>query len=314
MNTYSRAEIAQLYNTPVLELIQKASLVHQQWHKKNTIKVCSLLSVKTGACTEDCSYCAQSAKYQKKVGLKTEKLLPIGQVIDAAQKAKAQGSSRFCIGAAWREVKDNKDFDNVVEMVREVDKLGMQVCTSLGMITEEQAIRLKENGLHAYNHNIDTSKDFYKTIISTRTHEDRIKTLNILGENNISVCTGGIVGMGESSKDRIDMIETLSSLTPSPESVPVNAFVPIAGTPLEDAQQYDVWDMVRVIATTRIVIPKTYIRLAAGRAQMTDEAQALCFMAGANSIFAGENLLTTPNVKGNKDDVLFEKLGLIKEG
>lgn len=307
-NNWTREEIAAIYNLPVLELMYKAATVHREFHDPQEVQVCTLLSVKTGGCTEDCGYCPQSAKYNTNV--KVQRLMDVKEVIDKAVEAKESGSTRFCMGAAWREVRDNRDFDKVLEMVKGVNALGLEVCCTLGMLTEEQAHKLKDAGLHAYNHNLDTSKDFYQDIISTRTYEDRLNTLENVRTANISVCSGGIIGMGEQEEDRIGMLHTLATLPEHPESVPVNALVPVEGTPLEDQEKVSVWEMVRMIATARIIMPRAMVRLSAGRVRMTMEEQAMCFMAGANSIFAGDKLLTTANPSVVQDQEMFNTLQL----
>ncbi len=282
--------------------------VHRQFHDPKEVQVCTLLSVKTGGCPEDCSYCPQAARYHTDV--KAHKLLSVEEVLLKALEAREAGSTRFCMGAAWREVRDNRDFDNVIEMVKGVNTLGMEVCCTLGMLTEEQANKLKAAGLYAYNHNLDTSEEFYGDVISTRTYQDRLETLENVREAKISVCSGGIIGMGELEEDRIGMLHTLSTLPEHPESVPVNALVPVEGTPLEEQPRVSVWDMVRMIATARIVMPRAMVRLSAGRVMMSVEEQALCFMAGANSIFAGDKLLTTPNPEYVEDKMMFQLLQL----
>lgn len=293
---------------PVLELMYKAATVHREYNATGEVQVCTLLSVKTGGCPEDCAYCPQAARYHTNV--KVEKLLEVDEVLKAASSAKTNGSTRFCMGAAWREVRDNRDFDKVLQMVDGVNKMGMEVCCTLGMLTEEQAEKLKNAGLYAYNHNLDTSEEHYDKIISTRTYDDRLDTLENVRKAKIHVCSGGIIGMGESHEDRIGMLHTLVNLPEHPESVPVNALVPVEGTPLEDQPRVSVWEMVRMIATARILMPKAMVRLSAGRVRMSVEEQALCFMAGANSIFAGDKLLTTPNPEVNEDQNMFELLGL----
>ena len=270
--------------------------------------MCTVLSIKTGGCPEDCAYCPQAARYQ--TDIEKQRLLDVDEVLTAAAEAKAGGSTRFCMGAAWREVRDNKHFDRVLEMVRGVRELGMEVCCTLGMLTADQARRLKEAGLYAYNHNIDTSEDFYSEIISTREYQDRLDTLGHVRDAGISVCCGGIIGMGENNDQRIDMLHTLATLPEHPESVPVNALVPVAGTPLENQPRVSIWEMLRMIATARILMPKAMVRLSAGREAMSDEQQALCFLAGANSIFTGEKLLTTPNPDFSEDLEMFATLGL----
>jgi biotin synthase len=307
-NNWTREEIRAIYNMPVMELIYKAATVHRENNDPSEVQVCTLLSVKTGGCPEDCAYCPQAARYHTDV--EVHKLMPVEEVIASAQEAKANGSTRFCMGAAWREVRNNRDFDNVLEMVKGVNALGLEVCATMGMLSPEQAQKMKEAGLSAYNHNLDTSEENYASIITTRTYDDRINTLENVRNAGIHVCSGGIIGMGETVEDRVGMLHTLSTLPQHPESVPVNALVPVEGTPLEDQPKVDIWDMVRMIATARIIMPKARVRLSAGRVRMTHEEQALCFMAGANSIFAGDKLLTTPNNAVNEDQVLFGKLNL----
>ena len=307
-NNWTIQEIEEIYNLPVLDLIYKAATVHREHHDAGEVQVCTLLSVKTGGCPEDCAYCPQAARYHTNV--KVHKLMEVGEVLQKAIEAKEAGSTRFCMGAAWREVRDNRDFDNVLEMVKGVSTMGMEVCCTLGMLTPEQAQKLKDAGLYAYNHNLDTSEEFYKDIITTRNYDDRLDTLENVREAKISVCSGGIIGMGEKELDRIGMLHTLATLPEHPESVPVNALVPVEGTPLEDQPRVSVWDMVRMIATARIIMPKAMVRLSAGRVRMTLEEQALCFMAGANSIFAGDKLLTTPNPGYVRDQEMFQVLNL----
>ena len=307
-NNWTMAEADAIYNSPFLDLVYKAATVHRQFHDAQEIQVCTLLSVKTGGCPEDCAYCPQAARYHTDV--KVHKLMEVEEVLSAAADAKAKGSTRFCMGAAWREVRDNRDFDKIIDMVKGVNSMDMEVCCTLGMITETQAQRLHEAGLYAYNHNLDTSEGYYNEIISTRKFDDRIHTLENVRKSGISVCSGGIIGMGETNQDRVAMLVTLANMPVHPESVPVNALVPVEGTPLEKQPKVPVWDMVRMIATTRIVIPTTAVRLSAGRMSMSMEGQALCFMAGANSIFAGDKLLTTPNPRYNQDMQMFAILGL----
>lgn len=305
---WTKEEIAEIYHTPLLDLIYRAATVHRENKDYAEVQISSLISVKTGGCPEDCAYCPQAARYN--TGVNVHAILPKEEVIAAAEKAKAGGASRLCMGAAWREVRDNRDFDKVLEMVTAVNGLGMEVCCTLGMLTENQAQRLADAGLYAYNHNLDTSEDDYKRIITTRTYDERLQTLDHVRKAKISVCSGGIIGLGETVEDRISMLKTLSSMPKHPESVPINALVPVEGTPLADQPRVSVWDMVRMIATARIVMPKTVVRLSAGRTEMTTIEQALCFMAGANSIFAGEKLLTTPNPSFDTDMAMFELLGL----
>jgi biotin synthase len=301
-------QIREIYNLPLLELIYQAATVHRQYHNANEVQVCTLLSLKTGGCPEDCAYCPQAARYQTKV--EVHKLLEKEEVLAKAREAKENGSTRFCMGAAWREVRDNKDFDKVLDMVKGVNELDLEVCCTLGMLSEEQAEKLKNAGLYAYNHNIDTSEEYYDNIISTRTFDDRIKTIGNVRKAGISVCSGGIIGMGEAESARIEMIHTLANLPEHPESVPVNALVAVEGTPLENMKRVSVWEMARMIATIRIVMPTTMVRLSAGRMDMPMSEQAICFMAGANSIFAGDKLLTTPNPSYANDMEMFDILGL----
>lgn len=305
-NNWTQEEITSIYNQPILQLIYQAATVHREFHDPQEVQVCTLLSVKTGGCPEDCAYCPQAARYHTDV--KVEKLMEVGEVLKKAREAKAAGSTRFCMGAAWREVRDNRDFENVIEMVKGVSSIGMEVCCTLGMLTPDQAQKLKAAGLYAYNHNLDTSEAYYDDIVTTRTYADRLDTLQSVRQAKISVCSGGIIGLGEQEEDRIGMLHTLSTLQEHPESVPVNALVPIPGTPLEAQPKVSVWEMIRMIATARIIMPRTMVRLSAGRVRMNIEEQALCFLAGANSIFAGDKLLTTPNPGYVKDKALFQAL------
>jgi biotin synthase len=307
-NDWTREEIADIYNKPVLELIYEAATVHRKFHEPSEVQVCTLLSVKTGGCPEDCAYCPQAARYH--TGVTVHKLLEVDEVLAKAREARDAGSSRFCMGAAWREVRDNRDFDKVIEMVKGVNQLGLEVCCTLGMLTHEQALKLKEAGLYAYNHNLDTSEEFYGDIITTRNYDDRLETLENVRKAKISVCSGGIIGLGEHERDRIGMLHVLATLPEHPESVPVNALVPVEGTPLEDQPRVTVWEMVRMIATARIIMPRAMVRLSAGRVRMSLEEQALCFLAGANSIFAGDKLLTTPNPDYVDDQRMFQVLQL----
>lgn len=304
----TRETITELYNKPLLELVYEAATVHRQFHDPREVQMSSLISVKTGGCSEDCGYCPQSAKYNTDV--EAHKLMTVESVVEQAKTAKANGSSRLCMGAAWREVRDNRDFDDVIEMVQEVNNLGMEVCCTLGMMNEEQALRLKNAGLYAYNHNLDSSEEFYTDIISTRDYQNRLDTIDNARKAGISVCSGGIIGMGETIDDRIGLLMSYVVMDTPPESIPINALVAVEGTPLEDQKPIDSWELIRMIATTRIVFPKSVVRLSAGRTQMSMEAQALCFMAGANSIFAGDKLLTTPNPEFNEDAQMFQILGL----
>jgi biotin synthase len=305
---WTKEEISEIYHTPLLDLIYQAATVHRENKDYSEVQISSLISVKTGGCPEDCAYCPQAARFQ--TGVNVHAILPKDEVVAAAQKAKAGGASRLCMGAAWREVRDNRDFDKVIEMVKAVNELDMEVCCTLGMLSEHQAQRLADAGLYAYNHNLDTSEEDYKRIISTRTYDDRLNTIENVRKAKISVCSGGIIGLGETVEDRISMLKTLSNMAKHPESVPVNALVPVQGTPLADQPRVSVWDMVRMIATARIIMPRTQVRLSAGRTEMSTVEQALCFMAGASSIFAGEKLLTTPNPSFDEDMAMFELLGL----
>lgn len=307
-NNWTPEEIHNIYNMPLLELVFKAATVHKKYNDTAEVQVCTLLSIKTGGCTEDCAYCPQAARYN--TGVNVHALMKKDEVLSYAQKAKDAGSTRFCMGAAWREVRDNKDFDRVIDMVRGVNEMGMEVCCTLGMLTEMQAQKLADAGLYAYNHNLDTSSEYYTEIITTRTYNDRLQTLDNVRKAGVSVCCGGIIGLGETHEDRIKMLHTLSTMPEHPESVPVNALVAVAGTPLENNDKVDTWDMIRMIATARILMPKAMVRLSAGRTSMSISDQALCFMAGANSIFAGDKLLTTPNPAFEEDDAMFKLLGL----
>jgi len=307
-NNWTKEEITEIYNTPLLELVYQAATVHRAAQDTAEVQVCTLLSIKTGGCPEDCAYCPQAARYN--TGVNVHALMQTEEVLAYAGKAKEAGSTRFCMGAAWREVRDNRDFDRVLDMVKGVNELGMEVCCTMGMLTEDQAKKLHDAGLYAYNHNIDTSEEHYHDIITTRNYEDRLKTLGNVRKAGISVCSGGIIGLGETHADRIGMLLTLSTLPQHPESVPINALVRVKGTPLEDNPKVDPWDMVRMIATARILMPRTMVRLSAGRTEMSVAEQALCFMAGANSIFAGDKLLTTPNPSFEEDMAMFNLLGL----
>jgi len=307
-NNWALQEIQEIYNRPLLDLIFEAASVHRQNKSYAEVQISSLISIKTGGCKEDCAYCPQAARYHTDV--EVEPLMTVEKVKSRAAVAKANGASRLCMGAAWREVRDNKDFDRVLEMVSEVNDMGMEVCCTLGMLTYEQAERLKEAGCFAYNHNIDTSSDNYENIITTRTFEDRLNTLNNVRKAKLSVCCGGIVGLGETDDDRIKMLHTLSTMEQHPDSVPINALVAVKGTPLENNERIGIDEMLRMIATARILMPKSVVRLSAGRNEMSIAEQALCFMAGANSIFAGEKLLTTPNPDFDTDMQMFKMLGL----
>lgn len=305
----SKEALLALYNKPLLELVFEAASIHRQFHDPREVQMSSLLSIKTGGCPEDCGYCPQAARYH--TDIEAHKLMSVDDVIEQARNAKANGSSRLCMGAAWREVRDNRDFDNVIEMVQAVNGMGMEVCATLGMLNEDQAKRLKNAGLFAYNHNLDTSPDFYGDVISTREYEDRLQTIDNARKAGISVCSGGIIGMGEAVEDRIGMLMSYMAMETPPESIPINALVAVEGTPLEEQKPIEQWEMIRMVATSRIAFPQSVIRLSAGRTKMSMEAQALCFLAGASSIFAGDKLLTTPNPEFNEDKEMFEILGLI---
>ncbi|BAZ38489.1 biotin synthase [Calothrix sp. NIES-4101] len=309
---WQEGEIREIYNTPLLELVYQAASVHRQYHNPKQIQVCKLISIKTGACPEDCGYCAQSSRYKTEV--KPQALLEKETVVNIAQQAKASGVSRVCMGAAWREVRDNSQFDEVLDMVREVTSMGLEVCCTLGMLTENQAKRLEDAGLYAYNHNLDTSRDHYSTIITTRTYDDRLNTINNVRQTNVTVCSGGILGLGESADDRISMLHTLANLNPHPESVPINILSQVPGTPLENQPDVPIWDVVRMIATARIVMPTADVRLSAGRARLSQIEQAFCFMAGANSIFSSDDghmlTVTTPCPGYDSDKELLNLLGL----
>jgi biotin synthase len=301
-------EVRAIYELALPDLVYRAQTVHRLHHPTSDVQLCSLLSIKTGACPEDCAYCPQSAHFKTQV--EPERLLAVDDVLAQARAAKGVGATRFCMGAAWREVRNGGDFDTVLEMVREVRALGMEACVTLGMVTPEQARRLKDAGLTAYNHNLDTSPEFYGEIITTRTYEDRLRTLANVREAGIAVCSGGIIGMGESVDDRCGMLLTLANLPEHPESVPVNALVPVEGTPLADRPPVDPLDLVRMIATARILMPQSTVRLSAGRSALSREAQILCFIAGANSIFYGDRLLTTGNPECDEDRKMLENAGL----
>ena len=307
---WTRDDVEALFNLPFMDIILKAQTIHRQFHAPNAVQMSQLLSIKTGGCAEDCGYCNQSAHFE--TGLKAEKLIGMNAVLDAAHKAAAGGAGRFCMGAAWREPKE-RDMDALCDMVSRVKAMGLETCMTLGMLSESQATRLAEAGLDYYNHNIDTSPDDYERVISTRTFEDRLHTLNIVRESGMKVCCGGIVGMGETAEDHVGLLMALANLNPAPESVPINALVPVPGTPLGDSQPIHPIDFARIIAVARIMMPESYVRLSAGREQMTDEAQALCFLAGANSIFVGDTLLTTDNPNETDDRILFDRIGIVPE-
>jgi len=298
----------EIYEQPLPELIFRAQTVHRAHHRADQVQGCVLLSIKTGGCPEDCAYCPQSAHYKTAVG--REGLVSVKDALEAAANAKAQGATRFCMGAAWRDVPKGQQFDQVLDMVRGVRALGMEACCALGMLNDEQAQALAEAGLTAYNHNLDTSAEFYGEIITTRTYQDRLSTLERVRKVGVTVCCGGIIGLGESRAERYGLLRELSTLDPHPESVPINMLVRVEGTPLAEQKEEDPLELVRMIATARILMPASMVRLSAGRLSLSDEAQALCFLAGANSIFMGDKLLTTPNPEANEDRRLFDKLGM----
>ena len=305
---FTPAAVRVLYDKPLLQLIDEARAVHKQHHPDNEVQLCTLLSVKTGGCEEDCAYCPQSSHHDTSVS--AEKILDVDSVIASARRAKEMGSTRFCMGWAWREVKDGPAFDNMLAIVKGVKTVGIEACVTAGMVNEEQARRLAAAGLDAYNHNLDTSRENYRSIIKTRTFDDRLRTIENVRKSGVTVCSGGIIGMGESVDDRCEMLRTLANLEPQPESVPINALVPSPGTPLADMPPVDPLDLVRMIAVARVLMPSTRVRLSAGRTSLTREAQMLCLLAGANSIFYGEKLLTTPNPSEEEDLSLLRDAGL----
>jgi biotin synthase len=305
---WTLAQVRAIHDLPLLDLVHRAQSVHREHFGDNKVQLCSLLSVKTGGCPEDCAYCPQAARYH--TGIQSEPLMELSDVLAAAGKARAAGATRFCMGAAWREVKDGPQFERVLEMVRGVKRLGMEACCTLGMLSEDQARRLKEAGLDAYNHNLDTSREKYADIVTTRVYDDRLRTLEHVRRAGIGVCCGGILGMGESVDDRCELLRTLAAQDPHPESVPINMLVAIPGTPLAAAPPVSTLEMIRAIATARILMPRAMVRLSAGRQYMSEEAQLLCMMAGANSVFFGEKLLTTGNPEYAQDMALFEAAGI----
>ena len=311
LTQWTRQQVADLFELPFNDLVFQAASVHRTHHDANKVQLSSLLSIKTGACPEDCAYCPQSARY--KTGLKKEKLLPLDKIVAAAEKAKANGAGRFCMGAAWRSPKDS-DIAEVSAAVKAVKALGLETCATLGMLNEEHAQALNDAGLDYYNHNLDTSPEFYAEVITTRTYDDRLETLQNVRDAGMKVCCGGIVGMGEDQADRVGLLLTLANLAPQPESVPINNLVKVAGTPLAEQEDIDPFDFVRTVAVARILMPQSYVRLSAGREEMNDQMQALCFLAGANSIFYGDQLLTTGNATVEHDRDLFEKLGISASG
>lgn len=308
MVTYTLTAIRDIYELPFPHLIFRAQEVHRRHHDPAGIQLCTLQSIKTGRCPEDCKYCPQSAHHETQ--LSAESLMDPGAILDRARAARAGGAARFCMGAAWREVRDGPQFDSVLEAVRGVAALGLEVCCTLGMLTGSQAVRLKEAGCTVYNHNLDTSRDFYPAIITTRTYDDRLATLANGRAAGLQICSGGILGMGESVDDRLNLLRELAALDPQPDSVPINALIPVAGTPLAQQAPIDPFEFVRIVATARILMPRAMVRLSAGRTLMSDECQALCFLAGANSVFLGDKLLTTPNPERTADMHLLTRLGL----
>ncbi len=304
---WSQEEIEALLDLPFNDLMFRAQTIHRENFEPNTVQVSTLLSIKTGTCSEDCGYCSQSSKY--KTELEPEKLLPLNEVVEAAQAAKDKGATRFCMGAAWRNPTD-KNLDSVIDMIEAVQDLDMETCVTLGMLTREQAARLGKSGLNYYNHNLDTSPEFYGNVITTRTYQDRLDTIEAVREQGINICSGGILGLGESRKDRASMLRELCNLPTHPDSVPINMLVQVEGTPLYGTKELDPFEFVRIIAVARILMPKSFVRLSAGRAEMNDEMQSLCFLAGANSMFYGDRLLTTDNPEADHDKILFQRLGL----
>ncbi|KAI0359139.1 biotin synthase [Trametes cingulata] len=308
-HSWTKQEIQQIYDSPLLDLVFKAASVHRQYHDPSKIQLCTLMNIKTGGCSEDCSYCSQSSRYATPT--KASRLVDIEPVLEAARKAKANGSTRFCMGAAWRDLSGRKrGFERILTMVREIRSMGMEVCTTLGMLSPEQARQLKEAGLTAYNHNLDTSREYYPEVITTRSYDDRLSTISAVRDAGISVCSGGILGLGESDKDRVGLIWEVANMPEHPESFPVNALVPIKGTPLENNEPVPYQTILRTIATARIVMPATIIRLAAGRQTLDETQQAMCFMAGANAVFTGEQMLTTPCSPWDEDKAMMERWGL----
>ncbi|WP_144391963.1 biotin synthase BioB [Pleionea sediminis] len=309
-NNWTQEQVEAIFNLPFNDLLYAAQTIHRKHFNPNEVQTSTLLSIKTGACPEDCAYCPQSGHYN--TGLSKEQLMAIEEVLKNAQKAKNTGATRFCMGAAWRSPRE-KDFPVVLEMIRGVKALGLETCVTLGMLNEAQAQELKDAGLDYYNHNLDTSAEYYEQIITTRTYKDRLDTLQNVRDAGINVCAGGIVGMGEDKSDRLGLLRELANLPEHPQSVPINMLVAVAGTPLENVEKLDTFEFIRTIATARIMMPKSYVRLSAGREDMSEETQALCFNAGANSIFYGDTLLTTANPEQNKDELLFKKLGIVPE-
>lgn len=307
-NDWTKQEISEIYHQPLIDLVYHGAKVHREHHDPHKVQIASLLSVKTGGCPEDCAYCPQAARYN--TGVNVHKLMDVDEVTEAAKNAKENGASRFCMGAAWREIRNNRDFDKVLEMVRQVNDMGLEVCCTMGMLTADQAEKLKEAGCYAYNHNVDTSDEYYDQIISTRDYDERLTTLNNVMDAGITVCSGGIIGMGESDEDRVGMIYTLATLKKHPSSVPINKLVRIEGTPLADQPEVSMESMVRMVATARIVMPESMVRLSAGRNEMSKTEQFLCFTAGANSIHSGNQLLTTPTAGFDEDSEMLKSFGM----
>jgi len=305
---WTKEEIGEVYHSPLLDLVYRAAKVHRCFQASDQVQVCSLISIKTGGCPEDCKYCPQSARYQTHVN--PSPLMQEEEIIALAKKAVLQGATRVCLGAAWRSVRDNAQFDQILSVIKRITGMGVEVCCTLGMLNGAQAEKLKQAGLYSYNHNLDTSPEYYPSIITTRTYEERLKTLDAVEKAGIGVCCGGIIGMGEAAEDRIGLLAVLANRNPQPASVPINMLIPVAGTPLEGKEPVSIWDMLRMVATARITMPKTMVRLSAGRLGCSTEAQALCFLAGANSIFSGEKLLTCPNPEFDEDAEMLRLLGL----
>ncbi|XP_047316030.1 biotin synthase, mitochondrial-like [Impatiens glandulifera] len=309
-NDWTKDEVKSIYDSPVLDLLFHGAQVHRSAHNFREVQQCTLLSIKTGGCSEDCSYCPQSSRYD--TGVKAQKLMNKDTVLEAASKAKEAGSTRFCMGAAWRDTVGRKtNFNQILEYVKQIRGMGMEVCCTLGMLEQQQALELKNAGLTAYNHNLDTSREYYPNIITTRSYDERLETLKHVREAGINVCSGGIIGLGEAEDDRVGLLHTLATLPTHPESVPINALLAVKGTPLEDQKPVEIWEMIRMIGTARIVMPNAMVRLSAGRVKFSMAEQALCFLAGANSIFTGEKLLTTPNNDFDSDQLMFKVLGLV---
>ena len=309
-NDWTRDEVEALFQMPLMDLVFRAQTIHRAFHDPNSVQLSTLLNIKQGGCSEDCKYCSQSARYQTDV--ENEKLMDPCRVLEFARQAKANGAGRFCMGAAWRNLKD-RDLEKLTEIVGAVKDLGMETCMTLGMLTSDQARQLADAGLDYYNHNIDTSREYYPSVVTTRCFDDRLETLQNVRESGMKVCCGGIIGMGEDTNDRAGMLQTLATLPEHPQSVPINMLVPIAGTPMGELDPIDPLELVRTIAVARILMPRAYVRLSAGRSSVGESGQTLCFLAGANSIFYGDKLLTTPNPEENADLALLEKLGMKTE-